>query len=126
MAAIPNVTKISISLGADIFAFGSSDTAGWKTRVPGPIDNSAVVTAKCDDGAPIATKGSTGTFLVTETGQSKTISFAAYCESVNVNVDINTGAPVEYVYTFLSTGAATVTASGSTILLGKLCTTVSF
>lgn len=119
MADIPDVTNWSLSIGGQMHPYGSSDTSGGTKRVAGQKDWTATVTALAQADDPIGVKGATGTLTLYTYSTSNYFAGTAMIESVDVNVDINTGAPIEYTYSFGGTGDVPHTGSGATAMSAK-------
>jgi len=114
MAVLSDVTAVTISHAPNIHRFGSG---GVSKRVAGTDDWTVMVTQKAQGGGPDVTAGTSSTsgkvLDITEVTSGRSFQGPAICMDVTYNYDQDTGAPVEYVYTFAAQGAAPTQAGGS-------------
>ncbi len=114
MAALADVTAVTITHGPNIHRFGAG---GVSKRVLGTDDWSITVTQKAQGGGPDVAAGTSSTagkvLDVTEVSGGRSFQGPAICLDVTYNYDQDTGLPVEYVYTFAAQGAAPTQAGGS-------------
>jgi len=110
---LADVTKWSATHKSNVTTFGSSDSSGWKLAVAGTEEITGDIEAKLQSGATSApiSVGSTIS-LVLETGSLK-LSGNAMVSEIAYEVDIDTGAPVGFKASFVSSGAWTYSGGGS-------------
>lgn len=104
-----HITGWSWSRETALHAYGSNSTAGHKRKVAGMKDNSGSFTGMIHDGGAIPIDEGDAVTLqlhVDETGNNF-YSVPAIVESIEVEVDINDGAPVGYTANFQGDGAYT-------------------
>jgi predicted secreted protein len=104
---LADVTKWSATHKSNVTTFGSSDSGGWKLAVAGTEEISGDLEAKLQSdavSAPISVSSIIG--LVLETGNLK-LSGNAIVSEIAYEVDIDTGAPVGFKASFVSSGAWT-------------------
>jgi len=104
---LADVTKWSATHKSNVTTFGSSDSGGWKLAVAGTEEISGDLEAKLQSdavSAPISVGSIIG--LVLETGNLK-LSGNAIVSEIAYEVDIDTGAPVGFKASFVSSGAWT-------------------
>ncbi|KKN43470.1 hypothetical protein LCGC14_0702950 [marine sediment metagenome] len=114
MAAVADVISVTVNIVPNIHRFG---TGGQSERVNGVQDWNIQFTQKAQgDVAPVPAVGASGTIVASEQGGNGVkYTGAGRCASVTVNLDQDTGLPIEYVYDIQANGALTPGTEGTPV-----------
>ncbi|KKN43471.1 hypothetical protein LCGC14_0702960 [marine sediment metagenome] len=125
MAAMDDVISVTVNIVPNVHRYGSG---GQSKRVFGTSDWNIQITQKAQGNAvPTPAAGAIGTIVVTEQTSGETYTSGAseaICASVTVNLDQDTGLPIEYVYDIQSNGTLTpaVGTAGAGVASSKTAT----
>lgn len=106
---VHDVTKWTFNTTAETSPFGSNMSGGFKKRLPGTKDGTGTIEGKYNSASPIedSLREGTSVTLTLQRMSGKTYSVPAVIESLELEVDIDTGAPQSWVANFGSNGAWT-------------------
>lgn len=109
MATMNDVINVTVNIVPNVHRYGSG---GQSKRVNGTADWNISITQKAQGNAvPTPAAGTTGTIIVLEQTSGETYTSQntgeAICASVTVNLDQDTGLPIEYVFDIQSNGTLT-------------------
>lgn len=114
MAAVADVISVTVNIVPNMHRFG---TGGQSERVFGVEDWNISFTQKAQgDAVPTPAIGASGTIVASEQGGNGIkYTGAGRCAAVTVNLDQDTGLPIEYVYDIQANGALTPATEGTPV-----------